>query len=251
MMHRRRTESGQASIIMIGIMLGAIALGLVLLTVGRAYLLQARLQAAADIAAASLANPQGDDPVARATAVARRNGAQILKVEAVPEGTRITASAPLTSFAGIKVGGSASASALVPRSTAFGSNGASTTPVAGGSAYSGPLVAIDAAIVCPAVASDYKAMQRAASVSGIRLYATSGYRSYAEQAQLYAQLGPSLAAPPGTSLHHQATEIDISVGPAGSTTHRWLTSHASAYSFTQRYGWEPWHWGNVRGCEVS
>jgi LAS superfamily LD-carboxypeptidase LdcB len=76
----------------------------------------------------------------------------------------------------------------------------------------------------------------------------SGWRSVEEQAQLYAQLGPDIAAPPGQSLHHAATELDLSVGAAGSPTHRWLSSNAGHFHFIQRYSWEPWHWGNTRGC---
>jgi len=68
---------------------------------------------------------------------------------------------------------------------------------------------VDAATICPAVGREYLDMQRAAAVSGVRLYAVSGFRTFAEQAVLYAQLGPGIAAPPGKSLHHAATEFDL------------------------------------------
>jgi LAS superfamily LD-carboxypeptidase LdcB len=114
--------------------------------------------------------------------------------------------------------------------------------------YSGPLQPVDSALLCPATAASYRTMQLAAAVDGISLHAVSGHRTVAEQAHLYAQLGPGLAAPPGASLHHRATELDISVGAAGSPTHSWLVANAPAHGWVQRYSWEPWHWGNVRGC---
>jgi LAS superfamily LD-carboxypeptidase LdcB len=91
-------------------------------------------------------------------------------------------------------------------------------------------------------------LEAAAARDGVTLTATSGFRSYAEQAVLYAQLGPAIAAPPGVSRHHDATELDIAVGPAGSSAHRWLQAHGPARGFIQRYSWEPWHWGFVAGC---
>jgi LAS superfamily LD-carboxypeptidase LdcB len=91
-------------------------------------------------------------------------------------------------------------------------------------------------------------MEGRAAAAGVILTATSGFRGWAEQAVLYAQLGPRLAAPPGASRHHDATELDVAVGPAGSATHRWLQAHGPAHGFIQRYSWEPWHWGYVAGC---
>ena len=46
-------------------------------------------------------------------------------------------------------------------------------------------------------------------------------------------------APPGTSLHRYATELDL--GPKAA--YGWLAAHAERFHFVRRYEWEPWHWG--------
>jgi soluble lytic murein transglycosylase-like protein len=70
----------------------------------------------------------------------------------------------------------------------------------------------------------------------------SAYRSNAEQAVLFAaHPDPRWVAPPGTSLHRLATELDL--GPAGA--YAWLAANAPRFHFVQRYGWEPWHYGYV------
>lgn len=241
------SERGQVTILGVGFALACIALAMVLAAVGKTYVAHAELQQAADVAAASLGRPSGDDPASRARQLARDNGATSMSIELDGSSQVVVVRAPAPDVAGMALpGGKLVARAnverplgpVVPAGSASGSHGD----------YSGPLVAVDGARVCPAVASDYRAMQRSAGAAGVRLYATSGYRSYAEQAVLYGQLGPTLAAPPGTSLHHAATELDINVGPAGSTTHSWLTRNAGRFNFLQRYSWEPWHWGNLRGC---
>jgi hypothetical protein len=68
----------------------------------------------------------------------------------------------------------------------------------------------------------------------------SGFRSDAEQAELFAQHpDPRWVAPPGHSLHRCATELDL--GP--SSAYGWLHTDAGRFGFLQRYGWEPWHFG--------
>jgi LAS superfamily LD-carboxypeptidase LdcB len=114
--------------------------------------------------------------------------------------------------------------------------------------YAGPLELAGGVPVCPAVAEAFRSMDAAARRDGVRLVPTSGFRTYAEQAILYTRLGPRIAAPPGASRHHDATELDIAVGAAGSATHRWLQARGPGFGFIQRYSWEPWHWGFVAGC---
>src|SRR5947207_1862201 len=76
--------------------------------------------------------------------------------------------------------------------------------------------------------------------AGISLVINSAFRSDAEQAQLWEENpDPRWVAPPGTSLHRCATELDL--GP--SSAYGWLAAHASTFDFTQRYSWEPWHFG--------
>ncbi len=115
--------------------------------------------------------------------------------------------------------------------------------------YAGPLVVVDRAGTCPRVARQFMRMRTAAARDRIYLHVTSGFRTRLHQARLYRELGPQWAARPGKTLHHDATELDIRMMPgAGNPTHVWLTRHARFFGFVQRYSWEPWHWGFVRGC---
>jgi hypothetical protein len=83
-------------------------------------------------------------------------------------------------------------------------------------------------------------MDAAARADGIALVISSAYRSDAEQAVLFAaHPDPKWVAPPGKSLHRLGTELDL--GPA--TAYGWLSAHAAAFHFVQRYAWEPWHYG--------
>src|SRR5215207_7811096 len=67
-------------------------------------------------------------------------------------------------------------------------------------------------------------------------------RSDAEQAVLFARHpDPRWVAPPGESLHRNATELDL--GPR--SAYGWLAANARRFHFVQRYSWEPWHYGYV------
>jgi LAS superfamily LD-carboxypeptidase LdcB len=69
---------------------------------------------------------------------------------------------------------------------------------------------------------------------------TSGFRSDAEQAALFAaHPDPKWVAPPGEGLHRYATELDL--GPA--SAYAWLAAAAPRFGFVQPYSWEPWHQG--------
>jgi LAS superfamily LD-carboxypeptidase LdcB len=73
-----------------------------------------------------------------------------------------------------------------------------------------------------------------------RLVITSGFRSDAEQADLFEQNpDPIWVAPPGKSLHRCATELDL--GPP--SAYGWLARNAPRFGFVKRYSWEPWHFG--------
>jgi LAS superfamily LD-carboxypeptidase LdcB len=72
----------------------------------------------------------------------------------------------------------------------------------------------------------------------VRLIVTSGYRSDAEQAKLFAaHPDPKWVAPPGKSLHRWGTELDL--GPP--SAYGWLARNAGRFHFVQRYSWERWH----------
>jgi hypothetical protein len=76
--------------------------------------------------------------------------------------------------------------------------------------------------------------------AGLYLSITSAFRSDAEQARLFAaNPNPKWVAPPGTSLHRYATELDL--GPPAA--YAWLAANARRFGFIQRYKWEAWHFG--------
>src|SRR4029078_4317173 len=79
---------------------------------------------------------------------------------------------------------------------------------------------------------------------GVFLTVVSGFRSDAEQAELFAaHPDPTWVAPPGRSLHRCATELDL----APSSAYPWLAANAGSFGFVQRYSWEAWHYGFAAG----
>ena len=84
----------------------------------------------------------------------------------------------------------------------------------------------------PDVAAAFDRLAAAASADGVHLIVNSGFRSDAEQAELYAaNPDPRWVAPPGTSLHRCATELDL--GP--SSAYGWLAANAPRFGFAKRY----------------
>ena len=127
------------------------------------------------------------------------------------------------------------------------------------------LAPIDAAghVMRADAAAAFTAMREAAQTVGIDITVASAFRSYAQQARLYAGfisrpceiLGVrtglpgcfNLASPPGgQSGHEKGTSVDINVGSESSAVFVWLTANAPRFdfrntglTFKQR---EPWHW---------
>src|SRR5918997_2661398 len=103
----------------------------------------------------------------------------------------------------------------------------------------------------PDVAAAFDRLAGAAARSGVQLSITSGYRSDAEQARLFARTpDPKWVAPPGKSLHRYGTELDL--GPP--SAYGWLAANAERFHFIQRYPHEPWHYGytlNPRSAPAS
>jgi hypothetical protein len=111
---------------------------------------------------------------------------------------------------------------------------------ASGGGYDGPLAHRQGEPMRPDVARAFDRLAEAARADGVDLTITSGFRSDAEQAVLWARKpDPKWVAPPGESLHRNATELDL--GPPWA--HAWLAANAPRFHFVQRYAWEPWHWG--------
>jgi Transglycosylase SLT domain/D-alanyl-D-alanine carboxypeptidase/Putative Flp pilus-assembly TadE/G-like len=160
---------------------------------------------------------------ARATVVAQ------IDPKRLPGGDRLGEHRP------IRVAASAVAEASVPSGSWTG-----MPAVAQGGGYTGPLAYRDGEGMRPDVAIAFDRMAAAAGRAGIDLLVVSGFRSDAEQAELFARHpDPRWVAPPGHSLHRCATELDL--GP--SSAYRWLASNARRFGFLQRYSWEAWHFG--------
>lgn len=116
---------------------------------------------------------------------------------------------------------------------------------AGAGEYRGPLATRQGKQMRPDVAMAFDRMHAAASQAGVALIITSGFRSNAEQAALFARNpDPKWVAPPGKSLHRLGTELDL--GPPAA--YGWLAANAKRFGFVQRYSWEPWHYGYVRNA---
>jgi hypothetical protein len=111
---------------------------------------------------------------------------------------------------------------------------------ASGGGYEGPLAYRMGKPMRPDVAAAFDRLAEAAARSGVQLSITSGYRSDAEQARLFAaNPDPKWVAPPGKSLHRYGTELDL--GPPAA--YGWLAANAGRFGFIKRYAWEPWHFG--------
>jgi hypothetical protein len=109
-----------------------------------------------------------------------------------------------------------------------------------GGGYDGPLAYRQGKPMRPDVALAFDRMERAARAAGVTLLISSGYRSDAEQAELFRRHpDPKWVAPPGRSLHRYGTELDL--GPQAA--YAWLAGNAERFHFVQRYPHEPWHFG--------
>ncbi len=258
---------GQASVLLVGGLAAVLVGVLVLGAVARGVAREAAAQRAADLAAlagaramhaayprlfepATLAdgapNPQHLDrdrylALARAAAerVARANGADAAAVR-FPD---------RASFAPVRIGVRVREVVEVRRNDArrrvtvtveAEAELAPTVLGAEGGGYDGPLAYRQGKPMRPDVALAFDRMERAARADGVTLLVTSAFRSDAEQAVLFRRHpDPKWVAPPGTSLHRYATELDL--GPPAA--YAWLAANAERFHFVQRYAWEAWHYG--------
>jgi hypothetical protein len=270
---RGDSESGQALVLAIGCCFVLIAAALALVAIAGAVTGKGRAQRAADLAAISAVRSMRDElpqllapprlpngapnpsHLAKSTYLADARDAALASArrnEVDPGRLRIafpdrSSFAPLrakaTVLATLAVGSgsrtveaSAEAEAAAPVTTAGGEGPA----IATGGGYGGPLVYRNGKGMRPDVAAAYDQMAAAAAAAGITLVVVSGFRSDAEQAELFAaHPDPKWVAPPGTSLHRCATELDL--GPE--SAYGWIDANASRFGFVQRYSWEAWHMG--------
>ncbi len=105
----------------------------------------------------------------------------------------------------------------------------------------GNLVSISGEKVDSSIAPNLQAMIAAAKKDGVNLDIISGFRSNAEQKQLYAKYGPGRAAKPGTSNHEKGVAVDFANTPGA---YKWLDKHAAEFGLKTNAnsgGWEQWH----------
>jgi hypothetical protein len=270
----RRHEHGQAALLTLGLLAALLAGVLVLFAFGQALGARGQAQRAADLGAISAAQAMGRNyaravepavfasgapnprhlprvaylSLAREAALrgVRRNGAQPARATVTFGGgfvpTRVTVR--LRDATAVRV--SAERSERVEVSAAataeLGPALAAAMPrEATGGGYSGPLAYRQGKPMRPDVASAFDRMAAAARrEAGLVLLVTSGYRSDAEQARLFAaHPDPKWVAPPGQSLHRYGTELDL--GPPAA--YGWLAGNSRRFGFVQRYSWEAWHFG--------
>jgi hypothetical protein len=276
---RLRGDRGQTLPLALGGILALIACALLLVAFGGAVTGTSRVQRAADLAALSGARSMRDDfdrlfaaprrpdgslnprhlskpeylqrASAAAVEAATRNGIAPgrLRIE-FPDAesfaplrvrAQITAALDLSGLPELPVRARAEAQTSVPATARAPESG---PEMATGGGYSGRLEYRTGEPMRPDVAAAFDRMAAAAAAAGITLIVNSGFRSDAEQAVLFAQNpDPQWVAPPGTSLHRCATELDL--GPP--SAYAWLAAHAARFGFVRRYSWEPWHYGFVAG----
>jgi len=121
-----------------------------------------------------------------------------------------------------------------------------------------------------AAAKNYLSMDAAAKADGVDLVVISGFRTIAEQQQLFFDISKQrnqtpaqrakVSAPPGHSEHHTGYALDIGDGSIASANlstsfektaaFQWLQNNAAKYGFEMSFPpnnpqgvmYEPWHW---------
>jgi hypothetical protein len=266
-------ERGQALLLMLGVV-GALLAGVVLLfAFGNALGAKGRYQRAADLAAISAAQVMRDlyprlfeppfiepdvpnrrhleEAEYRALAVAaairggERNGVVVRREDVTFPVSRFGATRVTVRVGGrsrVKPAGVERPVAIRARATAELSPGADAEGMpsqATGGGYDGPLAYRQGKPMRPDVALAFDRLAAAArEEAGIFVSISSGFRSDAEQARLFAaHPDPKWVAPPGESLHRYATELDL--GPPAA--YSWLAANSRRFGFINRYSWEAWH----------
>jgi hypothetical protein len=268
-------EEGQATILLLGLAIAVLLGALVLGAIARGIGAQSDEQRAADLAALAGARAMHDayaglfEPPAlggrangahveraaylargrrTAVATARENGARDVDVS-FPDGdtfapvrvrVEVHDAVEVGSGERVRAGARAEAELAPPAEVAFGAAGAGE--------YRGPLALRQGKPMRPDVAAAFDRMEAAARRDGVALVVAGGFRTNAEQAELFARHpDPRWVAPPARSLHRLATELDL--GPR--TAYGWLAANAKRFHFTQRYSWEPWHYGFTLNAGTS
>jgi peptidoglycan hydrolase-like protein with peptidoglycan-binding domain len=95
-------------------------------------------------------------------------------------------------------------------------------------------------------AQSFRQMEAAARRDGVNLNLVSGFRTMAEQQELYRRYRNgtgNLAAQPGYSNHQSGIAADIETGASrNSAAYRWLRNNAGNFGWRNTVPSEPWHW---------
>jgi hypothetical protein len=89
------------------------------------------------------------------------------------------------------------------------------------------------------VAPYWNNMVAAARRAGVNLSVNNSYRTYDEQAHLYATKPKGMAAPPGGSNHGLGEAVDVNI--PNDQVFNWLSQNAKRFGFKNLKG-EDWHW---------
>ncbi len=260
-MTRLRDEHGQALVMLAGLAVALVLFAGGLGALGMALLGRGRLQRAADLAAVSGARSMRDDfprlfergqrRLSRSAFLARARAAALAAASAngavahpgdvdFPDSASFAPTRVRIRLRGELHVRDRSVPVRAGAEAEVGGNGGAAFPLAEGGGYAGPLAYRQGKPMRPDVAAAFDRLAAAARGGGVELIVTSGYRSDAEQARLFAQHpDPHWVAPPGHSLHRYATELDL--GPPAA--YGWLARNAPRFHFVKRYEWEPWHFG--------
>jgi transglycosylase-like protein with SLT domain/D-alanyl-D-alanine carboxypeptidase-like protein/putative Flp pilus-assembly TadE/G-like protein len=263
----RACESGQAAMVLLGLLVAVVLGAVVLGGIARGVGVRGELQSAADLSALAAARAMHDayprvfePPVLggvanprhlergeylalgehAAVATAARNGAHDVRVAfpgagLAPIRVRVTVQDAIAVGDADAVPNRAVAEAELVPPGALPDTGALD-----GGQYPGPFAYRQGKPMRPDVALAFDRMAAAAHADGVALLITSAFRTDAEQAQLFrAHPDPKWVAPPGRSLHRLGTELDL--GPPGA--YGWLAANAERFHFLKRYQWEAWHFG--------
>jgi len=266
-----RRERGQATLLLLAVMAVLLSGSLVLGAFGQALGAKGGHQRAADLAAMSAARvmrtayPRLFEPAflepgvpnprhlpelryralgkAAAVRAAQRNGVRLTASDVTYPGagfgpTRVKVA--LRGAGRVRVPGRRGRAAVPVEARAAAEFVPSTDTAIGmpaqasGGGYDGPLAHRMGKPMRPDVAAAFDRLAAAARRAGLQLSVTSGFRSNAEQARLFAaHPDPKWVARPGKSLHRLGTELDL--GPPGA--YGWLAANAGRFGFVKRYAW--------------
>ncbi|WP_205699076.1 lytic transglycosylase domain-containing protein [Conexibacter sp. SYSU D00693] len=266
------SEDGQATVVLVGLLVAVLLGALLLGGLGAALAQRSDRQRAMDLAALAGARamreayPRLFEPPevggaanprwlshprylelgrAAARATARRNGVADVEVDLPSEDGLPPLRIDVRDARPIEVGRFDVPVTVRAQAELVPDAGAGMAPLLSGNPgeYRGPFATRQGKPMRPDVALAFDRMAAAARADGVTLLITSAFRSDAEQAVLWARHpDPKWVARPGTSLHRLGTELDL--GPRAA--YGWLAANAKRFGFLQRYGWEPWHFGFVR-----